>query len=334
MRARPGAAARASRPYHDTTDVNGGGPHSDADARATSTAGKMDGFVRTARAGRSATAPSPTTRAARARTRRAGRDGLPRRRARSRTTGPTRSNFVLQDHMFEPDASWSLPAHLFMVSGVVGALPKPDDPLSCQHAAERRRRCRDSERRARRRRRLRVDRPHLAAAPAPRELALLRRRTGRARLRGRRDDLPPDHAGREHAGHLEPAAVLRHRHQDGQLGNIQPIDDFFTAARTGTLPAVSWIVPDRQRQRAPAGARLRRRRRTSRGSMNAVMRGPDWNSTAIFLTWDDWGGFYDHVVPPQGRRARLRPARSRPRDQPVRQAAATSTTRRSASTPT
>src|SRR5690242_11135242 len=28
------------------------------------------------------------------------------------------------------------------------------------------------------------------------------------------------------------------------------------------------------------------------------MRGPDWDSTAIFLTWDDWGGFYDHVVPP------------------------------------
>ena len=28
------------------------------------------------------------------------------------------------------------------------------------------------------------------------------------------------------------------------------------------------------------------------------MRSPDWNSTAIFLAWDDWGGFYDHVVPP------------------------------------
>jgi phospholipase C len=27
------------------------------------------------------------------------------------------------------------------------------------------------------------------------------------------------------------------------------------------------------------------------------MEGPDWNSTAIFLTWDDWGGFYDHVRP-------------------------------------
>ena len=28
------------------------------------------------------------------------------------------------------------------------------------------------------------------------------------------------------------------------------------------------------------------------------MRSKDWNSTAIFLAWDDWGGFYDHVVPP------------------------------------
>jgi phospholipase C len=34
------------------------------------------------------------------------------------------------------------------------------------------------------------------------------------------------------------------------------------------------------------------------GLINAVMQGPDWNSTAIFLAWDDWGGFYDHVVPP------------------------------------
>jgi phospholipase C len=32
--------------------------------------------------------------------------------------------------------------------------------------------------------------------------------------------------------------------------------------------------------------------------INAVMRGPNWDSTAIFLVWDDWGGFYDHVVPP------------------------------------
>ena len=32
--------------------------------------------------------------------------------------------------------------------------------------------------------------------------------------------------------------------------------------------------------------------------IDSVMNGPDWDSTAIFLTWDDWGGFYDHVAPP------------------------------------
>jgi hypothetical protein len=32
--------------------------------------------------------------------------------------------------------------------------------------------------------------------------------------------------------------------------------------------------------------------------INAIGRSPCWNSTAIFLSWDDWGGFYDHVVPP------------------------------------
>ena len=35
------------------------------------------------------------------------------------------------------------------------------------------------------------------------------------------------------------------------------------------------------------------------GLINAIMQSPDWDSTAIFLTWDDWGGFYDHVQPPR-----------------------------------
>ena len=33
--------------------------------------------------------------------------------------------------------------------------------------------------------------------------------------------------------------------------------------------------------------------------VNAAMRSRDWKHTAIFLAWDDWGGFYDHVRPPQ-----------------------------------
>lgn len=33
--------------------------------------------------------------------------------------------------------------------------------------------------------------------------------------------------------------------------------------------------------------------------INSIMRSPDWKSTAIFLTWDEWGGFFDQVVPPR-----------------------------------
>lgn len=35
------------------------------------------------------------------------------------------------------------------------------------------------------------------------------------------------------------------------------------------------------------------------GLVNAIMQSPNWNSTAIFIAWDDWGGFYDHVDPPK-----------------------------------
>ena len=50
------------------------------------------------------------------------------------------------------------------------------------------------------------------------------------------------------------------------------------------------------------------------------MQSPDWSSTAIFLSWDDWGGFYDHVVPPAVDAERLRAAGAGDRDQPVREA--------------
>ena len=45
-------------------------------------------------------------------------------------------NFVLQDHMFEPNASWSLPAHLFMVSEWSAKCSRPGDPTSCVNALQ------------------------------------------------------------------------------------------------------------------------------------------------------------------------------------------------------
>ncbi|MGZ4323203.1 MAG: alkaline phosphatase family protein, partial [Solirubrobacteraceae bacterium] len=68
-------------------------------------------------------------------------------------------------------------------------------------------------------------------------------------------------------------------------------------AGQGTLPAVSWVVPnDKVSEHPPAQISTGQTYVTE--LINAIMRSPDWNSTAIFLSWDDWGGFYDHVVPP------------------------------------
>jgi phospholipase C len=60
---------------------------------------------------------------------------------------------------------------------------------------------------------------------------------------------------------------------------------------------VSWITPSQPNSEHPP-ASVREGQAWVTNLVNAVMKSPDWNSTAIFLSWDDWGGFYDHVVPP------------------------------------
>jgi phospholipase C len=60
---------------------------------------------------------------------------------------------------------------------------------------------------------------------------------------------------------------------------------------------VSWVTPDWADSNHP-GAPIAQGQAWVTKLVNAVMRGPDWKSTAIFLAWDDWGGFYDHVAPP------------------------------------
>ena len=81
------------------------------------------------------------------------------------------------------------------------------------------------------------------------------------------------------------------------MHNIQPLDNYFHAAATGTLPAVSWVVPSGPDSEHPPNS-VHRGQAYVTALINAAMKSPDWNSTAIFLAWDDWGGFYDNVVPP------------------------------------
>jgi phospholipase C len=84
---------------------------------------------------------------------------------------------------------------------------------------------------------------------------------------------------------------------DGELTNIQPVANFYAQAKTGTLPSISWVVPSGEvSEHPPAPVSFGQSYVTS--LVNAVMQSPDWSSTAIFPSWDDWGGFYDHVAPP------------------------------------
>ena len=65
----------------------------------------------------------------------------------------------------------------------------------------------------------------------------------------------------------------------------------------GFLPAVSWIVPNGGVSEHPPGL-ISAGQTYVTGLINTIMRSPDWSTTAIFLSWDDWGGFYDNVAPP------------------------------------
>jgi len=74
--------------------------------------------------------------------------------------------------------------------------------------------------------------------------------------------------------------------------------DLLRDIEAGTLPSVSWVTPRFELSDHPP-ASTSWTHNWIMEVVNAVMRSDMWEHTAIFLTWDEWGGFYDHVVPPQ-----------------------------------
>jgi phospholipase C len=79
-------------------------------------------------------------------------------------------------------------------------------------------------------------------------------------------------------------------------------------ARAGDLPAITWVVPSQQNSDHPGpkeateydvGASGQYGPEWVASVVDAIGEGPLWNSTAIFIVWDDWGGWYDHVKPPK-----------------------------------
>ncbi len=78
----------------------------------------------------------------------------------------------------------------------------------------------------------------------------------------------------------------------------QPETSIFTDISNGALPAMSWVIPDGYNSDHPAYS-------SDTGPswvasvVNAIGQSQYWNSTAIVIVWDDWGGFYDPVKPPK-----------------------------------
>jgi phospholipase C len=206
-------------------------------------------------------------------------------------------NFVLNDRMFEPVASFSFPSHLYLVSAWSATCSKPNDVKSC------------------------TNNPNYPAFLLPgggqtvstpsyawTDITYLLNRhhvswayyvdnaTGPyCKTSGATCHSLPEHGTPMIWNTLPFFTTVQ---QDHQSGNVKKLSTFFASARKGTLPSVSWIAPSGPNSDHPAG-RVSTAQTYVTTLINAVMHSSDWNSSAIFLAWDDWGGFYDHIHPPR-----------------------------------
>jgi phospholipase C len=269
------ATGHCVKPYLDNRDKNFGGPHNHDAALADVDGGKMDGFI----------AQAETERRPRSARRVMGyhdATSIPNYWTYAR-------KFVLQDRMFASTSSWSLPEHLYMVSEWSADCTDQLDPNSCVDSVGH----------------IGVGRGKYAWT----DLTYLLHKYGVSWRYYIRTGFQPDctdpsettctqrRQSAVHPGIWNPLYSFATVAEDNQLSNIQPTNNFYRAARLGRLAAVTWIVPGSGVSEHPPSLVSDGQTYVTR-LINAVMRSPEWDSTAIFLSWDEWGGFYDHLVPP------------------------------------
>jgi phospholipase C len=200
--------------------------------------------------------------------------------------------------MFQPNASWSLPQHLYMVSEW-SAHCATSDPNSCQNALQTPGNPPDQKGNV----------THAAPNYAWTDLTYLMYKAGVSwkyyvQTGSEPDcqnagavDCPPVNQSAKTPGIWNPLPYFDTVHQDNQLGNITDVTHFYKDAKAGTLPNVTWITPSGPNSEHPP-SKISSGQAWTTSLINAAMQGPEWSSTAIFLSWDDWGGFYDHITPP------------------------------------
>ncbi len=286
------------KPFHDTQDKNFGGPHSagasHTDMRCRNARRHfgcaMNGFVAEAEKGQVCTGTNPRCSPCK---HSGGANCLDVVGYHDGAEIPNywrwAHDFVLQDHMFASSSSWSLPAHLYMLSEWSARCRNAYKPFSCHNALQ-------SPSRGNR------------VQYAYTDITYLLHRDhvswGYYLMSGVQPDCDAGQmacaAVKQNAGTpgiWNPLPEFTDVWQDGQLANVRPIARFYGAVRAGRLPAVSWVVPNFRLSEHPPGL-ISRGQAYVTGLIDDIMQSPDWKSTAIFLAWDDWGGFYDNVVPP------------------------------------
>jgi phospholipase C len=226
----PVPTGRCDYPYHDTNFIDQGGPHGHIASTISYADGAMNGFVKALASQGNGCMLHPTTDPCPQAT--DGPQGQPdimgfKTRREIPNYWDYADHYSLFDHMFAPVDSWTLPAHLYLISGWSAYCPDLQDPMSCNP---------------------------------------------------------------EVVFHGDP------KFHDQWPGATWRAEDATQYPRPYIWAPVTWLL---YQQGVSWGYFV------GEGSCITPpcsgLNGPkdQWNHTAIFVTWDDWGGFYDHVTPPQ-----------------------------------
>ncbi len=283
-----------AKPFHDPTPVDFGGPHTNVHARINVNGGKMDGFIRSVVGAR--TIPCAATRSPKDCGDSLGPRGQPDvmgyHDAREIPNyWAYAERYTLQDRMFAPTDSWTLPAHLFLISGWSARCEDPSDPMSCTSDIKQE----DV-----------LDPQRKAPVPAIygwTDITYLLQEAGVSWAYYASGQVcePRKKCDRGPTPAQNPLPAFTTVQDNDQVGNVRIHRDFIRSVRDGTLPSVSWVIPGQGgiSEHPGTGEPLTKGHAYVTRLINAVMRSDYWERSAIFLTWDDWGGFYDHVVPPR-----------------------------------
>ncbi len=96
---------------------------------------------------------------------------------------------------------------------------------------------------------------------------------------------------------VQPLRIVRHVRFSDMWKKVVPDSEFLVDLEHGDLPAVSWLTPSFGLSDHPPTSICRGENWTVE-ILNAIGRSAYWRNTAVILTWDDFGGFYDHAPPP------------------------------------